>query len=67
MGIRKWDCIADAEREFGNHRRIQECLSKSSRRKTAYNSKWEYYDTDRYLIALMIKTLKEREMRKGVA
>lgn len=58
--IRKWDCIADAEREFGNHRRIQDCLSNSSRRKTAYNSKWEYYDTDRYLIALMDKTLKER-------
>lgn len=67
--IKKWDCIADAEREFGNHRRIQEVLCKTSRRKTAYDSKWEYYDTDRYLIALMNKTLKDRGMilRKGVA
>lgn len=67
--IKKWDCIADAEREFGNHRRIQGVLCKTSRRKTAYDSKWEYYDTDRYLIALMNKTLKDRGMilKKGVA
>lgn len=67
--IRKWDCISDAGREYGDQRNIQGCLNNSSRRKTAYNHKWEYYDTDRYLIALMNKTLKDRGMilRKGVA
>lgn len=64
--VRKWDCISDAVRATGAPKIVECCRGK--RNKTG-NSKWEYYDTDRYLIALMNKTLKDRGMilRKGVA
>lgn len=62
--IRKWECFKDVERELGiYHSNILKVIN-GSRNKTG-NSKWEYYDTDRYLIALMNKTLKEKI--KGVA
>lgn len=32
--------------------------------KSAGGSIWEYYETDRYLIALMNKNIKDREKRK---
>lgn len=64
--VRKWDCISDAVRTTGAPKIVECCRGKRS--KTG-NSKWEYYDTERYLIALMNKTLKDRGMilRKGVA
>lgn len=64
--VRKWDCITDAERQLNiHHANILKVIN--GERNCAGGYKWEYYNTDRYLIALMIKTLKEREMRKGVA
>lgn len=58
--VRKWDCIADVERQLNIcHANILKVIN--GERKTAGGSIWEYYNTDRYLIALMIKTLKERE------
>lgn len=63
--IRKWDSMQAVMKELGiNRGNISNACS--GRCKSAGNSKWEYYDTDRYLIALMIKTLKERK-EKGVA
>lgn len=66
--IRKWECFKDVERELGIHHSNILKVINGSRNKTG-NSKWEYYDTDRYLITLMNKTLKDRGiiLRKGVA
>lgn len=53
--IRKWDSISDAKRETGAHKIVDCC--KGKRNKTN-GFKWEYYDTDKYLIALMNKNFK---------
>lgn len=57
--IRKWDSMADVKRELGID---SSCISNccSGKRKTAGGSKWKYYDTDTYLIALMVKNLKAK-------
>lgn len=61
--IRKWNSISDAYNSL--------CINKSSlsscllgKQKSAGGSKWEYYNTDRYLIALMNKTIKDREKKR---
>lgn len=57
--IRKWDSIADVKRELGievSH--IGACCT--GKRKTAGGFKWKSYDTDTYLIALMVKNLKAK-------
>jgi hypothetical protein len=57
--IRKWDCITDVKRELGIEvSQIGACCA--GKRKTASGSKWKYYDTDTYLIALMVKNLKAK-------
>lgn len=66
--IKKWECLSDVKRELGiQHSNIIKVIN-GARNQTG-NSKWEYYDTDRYLIALMNKTLKDRGiiLQKGVA
>ena len=65
--IKKWDYIKDAAKNIGRcYQALSHCCC--GKNKTCADSKWEYYDTDRYLIALMNKTLKDRGMilRKGV-
>jgi hypothetical protein len=58
--IRKWDSMKDVENALGiNRGNVSNACS--GRCKSVGGSKWEYYDTDRYLIALMNKTIKERE------
>lgn len=66
--IKKWECFNDVKRELGIHHSNIIKVINGARNQTG-NSKWEYYDTDRYLIALMNKTLKDRGiiLRKGVA
>lgn len=60
--VRKWDSAKDVERATGiQHRNICACCRKHKGYYTAGGYLWEYYDTDRYLIALMNKTIKERE------
>ena len=59
--IRKWDCIIDAVKATNNTGVKQCCMGKSQ---TCGGSKWEYYNTDRYLIALMNKTIKDREKKR---
>lgn len=59
--VRTWDSAIDAERGTGiQHRNICACCKKHKGYYSAGGSKWEYYSTDRYLIAKMKKTLKER-------
>lgn len=57
--IRKWDCAVDAVRQ-GNFTKsgISSCLKGAQ--ETHRGSKWKYYDTDTYLIALMVKNLKAK-------
>lgn len=57
--IRKWDSMADVKRELGIDSSDISCCC-SGKRKTAGGSKWKYYDTDTYLIALMVKNLKAK-------
>ena len=58
--VRKWDCARMVEQQLGiRHNNISKVLN--GERKTAGGCTWEYYDIDRYLIALMNKTIKERE------
>lgn len=59
--VRVWNSVAEAEKYYGNKKNIYNCFSLKKSTKTAYNSTWEYYNTDRYLIAKMNKTIKERE------
>ena len=58
--VRKWECAIDAQKEIGVCRKAISAVLRG-KCKTAGGFLWEYYNTDRYLIALMIKTLKERE------
>jgi hypothetical protein len=61
--VRKWDCAEDAVREMGYSKTcISQVLNK--KRQQTGGSKWEYYNTDRYLIALMNKTIKDREQKR---
>ena len=61
--IRKWACAVDAAKEIGIPKQsISACIK--GKYKTAGGSTWEYYNTDRYLIALMNKTIKDREKRR---
>jgi hypothetical protein len=61
--VRMWFAARDAEREEGyNSRSISACCS--GKRHTHKGSHWEYYETDRYLIALMNKTIKDREKKR---
>ena len=57
--IRKWDSIADAKRETGAHKIVDCCNGK---RNKTNGFKWEYYDTDKYLIALMNKNFKIKKV-----
>lgn len=58
--IRLWECMKDAADNLGtNYQNISKCCR--GIRKHFRDSIFEYYDTDRYLIALMIKTLNERK------
>lgn len=61
--IRKWRCMEEAALELNI---LPQGISKCCRgtRKTSGGSKWEYYNTDRYLIALMNKTIKDREKKR---
>ena len=57
--IRVWDSAVDAHNAIGvNPTHIGACCT--GKRKTAGGSKWKYYDTDTYLIALMVKNLKAK-------
>ncbi len=57
--IKKWESLMDVNREIGiNVGNISSCCK--GRYKSAGGFIWEDYDTDRYLIALMNKTLRER-------
>lgn len=61
--IKKWGQIKDAAECTGTNRTsIISCAN--GRYKSAGGSIWEYYETDRYLIALMNKNIKDREKRK---
>ena len=61
--IRVWDSAVDVYNAIGvNPKHISACCT--AKRKTAGGSKWEYYNTDRYLIALMNKTIKDREKKR---
>ena len=54
-----YDCIKDASEKLNVDRaHISSCCS--GKRKTAGGSRWKYYDTDTYLIALMVKNLKAK-------
>ena len=58
--VRKWDSASDAHRCIGvNYKNISSCCN--GQRLSAGGFKWEFYDTDRYLIALMDRTLKQRK------
>ena len=58
--VRKWDCTRMVEQQLDiRHNNISKVLN--GERKTAGGFKWEYYDIDTYLIALMNKTIKERK------
>lgn len=59
--IRKWGSMKDIENALGiNRGNVSNACS--GRCKSVGGFKWEYYDTDRYLIALMNKTIKERKV-----
>lgn len=59
--IRKWDSMIDVENALGiNRGNVSNACS--GRCKSVGGSKWKYYDTDTYLIALMNKTIKERKV-----
>lgn len=60
--VRMWYSATDAQREKGfNSKTISSCCN--GKRNKHKGFRWEYYDTDRYLIALMIKNLKEKKKR----
>lgn len=57
--IKKWHSAKDAAEALNTTPpNIRSCLK--GKTKTACNSTWEYYNTERYLIALMNKTIKKR-------
>ena len=57
--IKKWDCMEDAAKEYDIlPTGISKCCRKE--RYTSGGFKWEFYDTERYLIALMNKNFKIR-------
>lgn len=57
--IKKWGCAVDAANEIGIPKQsISACIK--GKYKSAGGYKWEYYDTDRYLLAKMNKVLKDR-------
>ena len=61
--VKKWDNAACAEREEQfNSRSISRCCN--GKRHTHKDFIWEFYDTERYLIALMNKTIKDREKKR---
>lgn len=57
--VRMWFAAKDAQREMGyNDKSISQCCN--GNRHTHKGFKWEFYNTDRYLIALMVKNLKAK-------
>lgn len=63
--VRKWDSTRDVEKVLNiSHSSITQCCKNKYGYKSAGGSIWKYYDTDTYLIALMNKTIKDREKRK---
>lgn len=60
--VKKWDSATEAGKVLNiNTSLIISCCKQRKHNNSAGGFRWEYYNTDRYLIALMIKTLKERE------
>lgn len=60
--VRKWDSATEAGKVLNiNISLIISCCKQRKHNNSAGGFRWEYYNTDRYLIALMIKTLKERK------
>lgn len=57
--VGKWDAASDVYRDLGiSYKNISTCCN--GKRNSAGGFKWEFYDTERYLIALMNKNFKIR-------
>lgn len=61
--VKRWSSMQEVMTQLGiNRGNISNACS--GRSKSAGGYKWKYYDTDTYLIAKMIRTIKDREKRK---